>query len=296
MRKEAPYVYYALISGFEKAGVKQDLRGKIATDKNKKLSQKMLESGFHLRPNTIRDYCFYCTGRPLKSKPSITYLEELTRYAFGLTWDEFIDQEGANALETFKDFGGDIDTDGNSKFDQVLLDLPLKDKMYLKVRGVEFKIENQRVIVISMLVLTFFIASTVYLMWPSSPEIDVTSYLETPYPNSFTSRGDGDGWISAYDTGNYVTAIQQLKAKDSLSNQKQFYLGLSYLYAGEYQIAIDVFDGLYQDELVGSQSLWFSAIGHLMLDDPESAEALLIRLMNQSDFKKAEASSIIEKL
>ena len=140
---------------------------------------------------------------------------------------------------------------------------------------------------------------------PASLDALITQEMQEPFPllNSLAVRSgsmEKARWQKAYEAGNYEESARQLSEKDTLGELHRFYLGLSYLYTQQFQVALPEFDRVIQvNHLNGflEQARWFKVLSQIESNQPDSAKALLeIITQQEKHYKKTEAEKLLQTL
>jgi len=145
------------------------------------------------------------------------------------------------------------------------------------------------------------IGITIFWVWTlndtASLNQQVEQYLKNPYQNPMLMRGSNDyTWIKYYNEGDFTSSAITLQNVSNRSDIQNFFLGLSLLYQGHYEETIPVLETLEYHELLGPQSLWFLALAYFQTGEIEQTKNLLLQLVEQSEFKKNEATAILDEL
>jgi len=103
--------------------------------------------------------------------------------------------------------------------------------------------------------------------------------------------------IAAYRNKRYDLTADELLKLPSLTEEQQFYLGLSYLYQ-EPSLAVnaaDAFEPLYHKSgNFNEEALWFGALAYLEGKDEHNAKVLLKRIVDGETWKVKEARELLE--
>lgn len=110
--------------------------------------------------------------------------------------------------------------------------------------------------------------------------------------------------IGAYQEGQFSQAVvaieNSIQVSDDRIDEKHFYLGLSYLYE-EVPNLDKAISHLEQSKKLNAQRFapqanWFMSLAYLKKGNQESAEVLLQELVSANDWKKAEATALLNNL
>lgn len=109
--------------------------------------------------------------------------------------------------------------------------------------------------------------------------------------------------IRAYQERNYENAsltIESMIPTGKVQPEHYFYLGLSYLYADppDYDKAINnlMRAKVLNETHFGLQSNWYLALAHLKQNNKIAARPLLIKIVEEADWKKAEANELLLRM
>lgn len=175
-----------------------------------------------------------------------------------------------------------------------------------------FFMPSQGVYWMAAAVITLLIVSSVFLLWPSSPDnMALYKMYYQPYPNVFdpTVRGDADtdtvstikDAFRAYNEGDYNKAIEYfneaLSHDDKLEKDNAlFYLGNSYLAIDSAMAAQRVLEQIDEQSHVSDQAKWYLGLAYLKSNDLEGARIVLEELTNHSNSYRDKASKIIQEI
>ncbi len=130
--------------------------------------------------------------------------------------------------------------------------------------------------------------------------------LGQQYPVSNLSRSGGDGSATEkafqlYTNGDYVNAsiyFEQATPGEKDKASVMFYEALSYLYAGRYEKAIDLFESeRMANSRYAQQAQWFQALAFLRLNNNKQAVAILKSIeADHQHFKQDVARQLLEQL
>lgn len=134
----------------------------------------------------------------------------------------------------------------------------------------------------------------------------VNSYLAEKHPSSITFRGDNpdkkDQWdlaIAAYDNGKYAIAVDEIKKIPSLTDEQNFYLGLSYLYQEDVdrRKAIEVFQDLLKEpNKFKDETEWFLSLAYLKNKEKAKAIPLLKNIVKMNAWNVEKAKRLLEEI
>ena len=110
--------------------------------------------------------------------------------------------------------------------------------------------------------------------------------------------------IDAYKDGNFSVAVAAIESSieknEERIDEKHFYLGLSYLYEDVPNLDKAITHLAKSKEMnapiYAAQANWFMSLAYLKQGNKESAKALLQEVVNANDWKKAEATALLNQL
>lgn len=137
--------------------------------------------------------------------------------------------------------------------------------------------------------------------WSSEP-VAVDGYL-TPYPNIVFPVERGGTAASAdarpqaymaYDRGQYDLAIARFDQLDRLTTEDQFYQGLAYVLAEQYEEGIRRLDPVMKSaSALRLPARWYTGLCYIKLDKPKEGASVLQPLIDQKTSYAAKAKEIL---
>ncbi len=136
---------------------------------------------------------------------------------------------------------------------------------------------------------------------------DIFSQYYAFSPSGEITRGESDimsnlsDGLIQYDLHNYDKAISILKdviSKDSLNIKAIFYISMSYIETGKYNLAIKNLESIekYNKHILIDQIKWYLALCYVKTNNKEKAIKELSELANSRYYCKDKAKEILEKL
>lgn len=163
-----------------------------------------------------------------------------------------------------------------------------------KVRKMTFPWVRVAAAILLLAVVTPILWLTLYR---NDPNDILASELRSPYPLSAVGRGpiEDNPAYEAYLSGHYNNAIKAFEAREG-DVTDTFYNGLSNLYAGHYDRAIE----LLSSESIGTsrykeQALWFRSLALIKAERISEARESLQQISSQKQHYKSEQASILLK-
>ena len=169
--------------------------------------------------------------------------------------------------------------------------------------------------------ILFQVAATVLLLiaaglffYEAPDPIPVLSYaqltevhLEKPYSNSGSRSGALESSEiriqanDAYRQKNYAQAIPLFQELNSLPEKQSsdvFYLGLSHLYLGEYDLAIKNLEIIHSDtgSSLHKESSWFLSLAYLKANQLDAAKNILQNLADSKGWKSQDAQLLLQAI
>jgi tetratricopeptide (TPR) repeat protein len=150
--------------------------------------------------------------------------------------------------------------------------------------------------------LIFFL---VYMLADRSDPKELFEAYYSPYPNIAMPVVRGEDQDSsararafiAYEQQDYLNAIAAFEALEHRSDEDKFYLGNSYLAAGEARHAIDVWLTLSPSaSRYADQTLWYLSLAHLKLGESDEAITSLNKLLTHESSYTPRAKELLEQL
>ncbi|MEO9870481.1 tetratricopeptide repeat protein [Ekhidna sp.] len=148
--------------------------------------------------------------------------------------------------------------------------------------------------------LTAFVLLSLAVYQFSKPSIEgiLNNHLSDQYKISTTLRNSNytnhfDKTLSAYRSKNYQEVIERLNNPHTA--KEVFLKGLSFLYSGEYQLAIKEFE---RESLINSrfeeQARWYLSVAYLKVREWDKAKKVLLVIVEfPSHYKKKESQKLL---
>ncbi len=182
------------------------------------------------------------------------------------------------------------------------LDDLLKKKQQLIKNKTERK-NSFSFIKVAAAVILIAVSSIIVYQLNSAPNLEdlIAEEITNPYRISAILR-DGVSFevlnegIVAYNQRNYTEAISKLNGVTSA--QAIFLKGLSHLYTGEYQLAVDEFKNkILIKSRFEEQSRWYLAVSYLKMREMEKSRKVLEVIVSKTThYKKIEAEKVLNFL
>jgi len=127
---------------------------------------------------------------------------------------------------------------------------------------------------------------------------DLRSKQLTRDPSAQPLDAYKDSAVSFFELGAYEQAITYFQkiVQDTLDDQIILYLGRSYLYADQPQAALETFDRNPNPENFEDKYLWYSALAHWQLKDPEAMQQDLCKLLDKHGYKQDKVQQLLQQL
>jgi len=131
----------------------------------------------------------------------------------------------------------------------------------------------------------------------------VDNHIAQTHDAPATLMGDNDNtaaWKAArnaYRKGDYEVSIREIEKIAPLNNEQQFYLGLAYLYNGNYDKSITQFEPIIQQNNIdySPTSSWYISLAYLKNNQPEQAKKYLQQIQ-EGTWKYKEAQKLLDTL
>lgn len=142
-----------------------------------------------------------------------------------------------------------------------------------------------------------------YFLWPRqemNPTDLFAAFYEVPATMSLRQADEQTDWQQDFEQADYEIARQKLLNIREAGNVQSpssiaFYLGITYLEADNFVLAIEEFEQITKRSLYYPQSLWYAALAQLKAENLSKAADLLRQIaLDSGHYKQAEAKLLLE--
>jgi tetratricopeptide (TPR) repeat protein len=126
-------------------------------------------------------------------------------------------------------------------------------------------------------------------------------YLHRPADIERDAADSGDPFekaMQAYNKADYEDALRLLNSipEEGADNNYFFYKGLTAMELGRFELAVDNFNKLDGDEVLGQEGLWYKSLCYLRLDEPEAVRELLNKIILQEGYYREMAQALRKQI